>query len=67
VLNLVDSEWGSSEQLVYGGEGHVVPLLQLVGYDEAHGRGRYRLLPVFRQIDAGARWRLQLGGALSFH
>ena len=53
--------------LVVGGEGHVVPLLQLTGYDEAHGRGVYRLVPVYRQVDGGARWRFQLGGALLFH
>jgi hypothetical protein len=67
VLNLVDSDWGLPEQVVVGGEGHVVPLLQLVGYDEDHGRGSYRLIPVSRQVDAGARWRLQLGGAVLFH
>jgi outer membrane receptor protein involved in Fe transport len=67
VLNLVDSEWGLPTQTLVGGEGHVVPLLELTGYDEDRGRGRYRLVPVYRQVDEGARWRLQLGGALSFH
>jgi hypothetical protein len=67
VLNVVDSEWGLPAQTEVGGEGHVVPLLQLVGYDEAHQRGMYRLVPVRRFIDTGARWRLQLGGAVSFH
>jgi hypothetical protein len=66
-LNFVNSAWGISSQVVGGGEGRVVPLLQLVGYDEAHGRGVYRLVPVTRVVDPGARWRLQLGGALAFH
>ena len=67
VLNFVNGEWGLPTQVVVGGEGHVVPLLQLTGYDEAHGRGVYRLVPVYRQVDGGARWRFQLGGALLFH
>ena len=39
-----------------------VSLLELVGYDVAHGRGVYRVLePQFRQVDSdGSRWRLRL-------
>jgi len=67
LLNFVNSAWGVSSQIEVGGEGRVVPLLQLTGYDEAHGRGVYRLVPVYRLVDPGTRWRLQLGGALAFH
>ena len=42
--------------------------MELVGYDTANGRGVYALVPIYRdQIDTEAsRWRLQLGGTLSF-
>ena len=48
--------------------GNAVPLMELVGYDAPNGRGVYQLVPVYRrQIDVEAsRWRLQLGGTLSF-
>jgi len=66
VLNFMDSEWGLPTATAAGGAGHVVPLLELVGWDDDHRRGVYRLVPVRRFADTGARWRLQLGGAVSF-
>ncbi|HXL19996.1 MAG TPA: hypothetical protein VN961_20965, partial [Streptosporangiaceae bacterium] len=67
LLNFVHGSWGLVRQTL-SGDGHTVPLLELVGYDEANGRGVYGLLPVFRrQIDPDAsRWRLQLGSTLFF-
>ena len=66
-LNFIDHDWGVRKfvpQALAGG----VELLQLVGYDQARGRGVYELLPVDRNvIDAEAtRWRLQLGAKYSF-
>ena len=63
VLNFIDSDWGLIRETV-GTEGRVVPLLQLLRYDESRARGIYRVLPVFRHADMGVRWRLQLGGTL---
>jgi hypothetical protein len=67
VLNFVDGDWGLVRQTV-AEFGSNVRLMELVGYDTANGRGVYALLPVYRhQIDTEAsRWRLQLGGTLSF-
>jgi hypothetical protein len=67
VLNFVRGSWGLVRQTV-AGSGKTVPLLQLVGYDEANGRGVYNVLPVSRrQIDPDAsRWRLELGSTLFF-
>jgi hypothetical protein len=67
VLNFVDGEWGLPRFTLAGGAGHAVPLLQLVGWDEEHGRGVYSIVPVRREVDTSSRWRLQLGGAVSFH
>jgi hypothetical protein len=67
LLNFVHGSWGLVRQTI-AGDGHTVPLLELVGYDEANGRGVYGVLPVSRrQIDPDAsRWRLQLGSTLFF-
>ena len=67
VLNFVDGDWGLVRQTV-SEFGTNVPLMELVGYDTANGRGVYALVPIYRdQIDTEAsRWRLQLGGTLSF-
>jgi hypothetical protein len=62
LLNLVSARWG----LVHGlSDDH---LLRLVGYDTAHSRGVYVFQPPDRrQIDVQAsRWRMQLGGSLTF-
>jgi hypothetical protein len=66
-LNFIDHDWGVRRfvpQALAGG----VELLQLVGYDQARGRGVYDVLPVDRNvIDAEAtRWRLQVGAKYSF-
>ena len=66
MLNFLDSDWGLIRQTLVAGKGNAVPLLELVGYDAAEGRGVYRLLPVSRRVDLGARWGLQLGGTVFF-
>jgi hypothetical protein len=68
VLNFIDSDWGLVRRTSTSGFGSGAPLLELVGWDTANGRGRYRLADVFRrEIDVEAsRWRLQLGGMLFF-
>ncbi|HEX3235472.1 MAG TPA: hypothetical protein VHR41_14835, partial [Gemmatimonadales bacterium] len=67
VLHFVRGSWGLVRQTVTE-IGRTVPLLQLVGYDEANGRGVYDVLPVFRrQIDFDdSRWHLELGSTLFF-
>ena len=66
LLSFVDSDWGRVRQTP--ADAGNVALLDLAGYDGANGRGVYRLVPVFRrEIDVEAsRWRVQLGGTLSF-
>jgi hypothetical protein len=73
VLNFLDSDWGLVRQTLpvgfgFAPYGKTIPLLELVGYDDAHGRGVYRLAQVDRRrIDLNAsRWRFQLGAMLSF-
>jgi hypothetical protein len=66
VLNFLDGDWGLVRQTEAQGNGNAVPLLRLVGYDAAHGRGIYQVVPVFRQIDQGSRWSVQLGGTVFF-
>ena len=67
VLNFVDGDWGLVRRTI-ADFGNAVPLMELVGYDVPNGRGVYQLVPVYRrQVDVNAsRWRLQLGGTLSF-
>jgi hypothetical protein len=67
VLNFVHGSWGLVRQTV-AGLGRTVPLLKLVGYDAANGRGVYEVNPVSRrQIEPDfSRWRLQLGSTLFF-
>lgn len=62
LLHLLDGGWG----LVRGVDD--TPLLELVGYDEAAGRGVYRLLRrTARAVDSGgSRWRMQLGARYVF-
>jgi Carboxypeptidase regulatory-like domain len=66
-LNLLDHDWGVRRfvpQALAGG----VELLELVGYDQARGRGIYKVLPVDRNVTdtEATRWRLQLGAKYSF-
>jgi hypothetical protein len=66
-LNFLDHDWGVRRfvpQSIAGG----VSLLELVGYDQAQGRGIYDVLPVGRNVidTEGTRWRLQLGAKYSF-
>jgi hypothetical protein len=67
VLNFISGDWGLVRH-TFGDVGNTVPLLDLLGYDVANGRGVYAFLPVNRsEIDLEAsRWRLQLGATLSF-
>ncbi len=67
VLNIVNGDWGLVRQTI-ADFGNAVPLMELVGFDVPNGRGVYQLVPVHRRrIDVNAsRWRLQLGGTLSF-
>jgi hypothetical protein len=60
-LHLLDDDWG----VVRGSEDR---LLELVGYDDANGRGVYRWLgPRRGVVDEGAtRWSMQLGARWSF-
>jgi hypothetical protein len=66
-LNFLDHDWGVRQfvpQALAGG----VELLELVGYDQARGRGIYNVLPVDRNVTdtEATRWRLQLGAKYSF-
>ena len=61
LAHLIDKDWG----LIRGVDD--TPLLQLVGYDPAAGRGVYRRLPRTRQaVIDGSRWRMQLGARFTF-
>ena len=62
VLHLLDADWG----LIRGVDD--TPLVQLAGYDAAHGRGIYQFLRrTTRSVDSDAsRWRMQLGARISF-
>jgi Carboxypeptidase regulatory-like domain len=61
VLHLVNDEWGK----IRGSE---TVLLELVGYDQARGRGVYQRIPaVHNGVDRYAsRWRMQLGARYTF-
>ena len=65
LLNLLDSDWGVQRRLDYGIS---TPLLGLVGYDQAKGRGIYEVLPVTgaKRDDEATRWRMQLGARYTF-
>jgi hypothetical protein len=72
-LNFLDGDWGLVRQTLpvgfaFSPSGRAIPLLELVGYDEANGRGIYRLASLDRRrIDPDAsRWRFQLGAKVSF-
>jgi hypothetical protein len=67
VLNFVDSDWGLVRQ-TGGAYDHTVPLMEIVGYDTANGRGVYTMVPVSRNqiVVEASRWRVQLGGTLFF-
>ncbi len=62
LFHLLNGGWG----LIRGVDD--TPLLQLVGYDSAGGRGIYRLLrPAPDAADfAGSRWRMQVGARYTF-
>jgi len=62
LLNLVSAHWGQVRAL---NDDHI---LRLVGYDTARGRGVYVFdEPQRREINIEAsRWRMQLGGSLTF-
>lgn len=71
LLHLVDSDWGllrfTGSTSGTGSFGRV-SLLELVGYDQVHRRGVYRVLePLFRQVDPeGSRWRIRLSTRYTF-
>jgi hypothetical protein len=69
LLNLLDRGWGLARFTsgASGGFGQT-SLLELAGYDEAQGRGVYRLLaPTLREVDqAQSRWRLRLSARYTF-
>jgi Carboxypeptidase regulatory-like domain/TonB dependent receptor len=60
VLNLFDRDWGV--QRFHSGA------LELVGYDEANGRGIYNMMRFDRGVrdEEATRWRLQLGARYGF-
>lgn len=60
VLNLFDRDWGV--QRFHSGA------LELVGYDEANGRGIYNVMRFDRGVrdEEATRWRLQLGARYGF-
>jgi hypothetical protein len=67
VLSFLDSDWGVVRATAKD-IGNTVPLMNLLGWDTANGRGVYEPLEVYRrEIDVDAtRWRMQLGAALTF-
>jgi hypothetical protein len=66
VLNLLDRDWGVRREA--GSFLGDVTMLYLAGYDQAHERGVYEVLPVDRRArDVEAtRWRMQLGARYTF-
>lgn len=64
-LNLLHRAWGQYRVTAYDAG---VPLLSIVGYDAAAGRGVYRLqLPGFRRVqDPASRWQLELSARYGF-
>jgi hypothetical protein len=66
LLNLFDRDWGVQRTAPsFLGDPEV---LELVGYDQANGRGVYRVLPEDRNSrdDEATRWRMQLGARYTF-
>jgi hypothetical protein len=65
--NLLNRRWGLVRRSARVGVGQV-PLLGLVGWDEARNRGVYELrMPERNQVDVDAsRWRMQLGMRYAF-
>ncbi len=67
VLNFIDRDWARTFLTgdVFGGR---VPLLDLVGYDAANGRGIYRVQGTPRhEVDVPAtRWHVQLSARYTF-
>jgi hypothetical protein len=67
VLNLLDRDWGqvrgAVEEFGAPSVGNRVGLLELVGYDQDRGRGRYHILaPRAREVAIEqTRWRARLG------
>lgn len=70
--NLLDHDWGQVRQTVddFGStsRGNRIALLELVGYDEARGRGVYNVLaPRRHEVDVDAtRWRVRLSVRYGF-
>lgn len=65
VPNLIEPRWGQYRDVTTGPS---VPLLKLVGWDQANLRGVYQLeLPKPGVVeDALSRWRMQLGARFAF-
>jgi len=63
--NLISSRWGQYRDATTGPS---VPLLKLVGWDTANGRGVYKLELPRRGVveDLASRWRMQLGARYAF-
>lgn len=61
MLDLISRQWGQSRATAPNPPSQ--PLLRLVGYDTAAGRGIYRLqLPAIDQVqDLASRWQVELG------
>jgi hypothetical protein len=68
VLGFLDRDWGRKYFVSNGVNYGQVALLQLVGYDEAHARGRYVFLPPRqREFDVeGTRWQMRLSAKYRF-
>jgi hypothetical protein len=72
LLNFLDKDWGkvryTREDFGFLPNGNRVSLLQLVGYDEANGRGIYEVLePQRNETDVFATfWELHLGARYTF-
>lgn len=68
VLNFLDRDWGRKYAIGNGINYGQIALLNLVGYDEANGRGIYTFLPPERrefQVES-TRWQMQLGAKYAF-
>ncbi len=65
VANLIEPRWGQYRDVTTGPS---VPLLKLVGWDSANGRGVYALELPQRGVveDAPSRWGIQLGVRFGF-
>jgi hypothetical protein len=67
VLNFIDHDWARTFLTgdVFGGR---VPLLDLVGYDDANSRGIYNVQDTpRRELDVQAtRWHVQLSARYTF-